>query len=135
MFYETHPTIPANTAQTAPLDTDVPIHPGIVKRVEIHFPPGCAALVHVQIYHWERQVWPSNPDSSFVGDTFPITWSEDYAIVDPPFVLTVKGWNDDELYPHAPIIRFQIERVQVSVLDRLATAIFGSQPLLPSARG
>ncbi len=129
MIYETRLTIPANTTQAQAVETDVSIHPGTVTVLEILFPTGCAGLVHVQILHWVRQIWPSNPNSDFTGNGDPMTFAEDYEVLDPPFFFTVRGWNTDELYPHTPIVRFQITPKQVGLLRSLANLFTGPRLL------
>ena len=36
----------------------------------------------------------------FSGDTFPIDWGEYYESYQPPYELKLKGWNEDDTYPH-----------------------------------
>jgi hypothetical protein len=109
MFYEKQLTIPKNTARSAPVETTIEIHPGIALGGEVFFPPGCAALAHVQVYYWEHQVAPVNPDGYFSGDGPPATpFNLDLEIVDPPYLFTVVGWNEDDTYPHTPIVRINV---------------------------
>jgi len=129
MIYETRLTIPPNTSQADAVSTDVSIHPGTVTVLEVLFPTGCAGLVHVQIQHWHRQVWPNNPDGDFSGNGSPMTFAEDYEVVDPPFFFTVIGWNEDEFYPHTPIVRFQITPKSVGLLRSLANLFTGPRLL------
>jgi hypothetical protein len=108
MIYEKRLTIPANTAQAAPVSTTVEVHPGVVKRVEVSFPPGPAGLAHCQIYLWERQIWPANPDSDFAGDDLQMIFDEDLDLADPPFEFDIVGWNLDDTYPHTVTVRLLI---------------------------
>jgi hypothetical protein len=108
MFYELSLTLPANTPESAPVTDTIPVHPGVVKRVEVLFPDGCVGLVHVRLYYYERQLWPSNPDSSFAGDGDKIAFDEDLELTGAPFVFGVEGWNLDDTYQHTPIIRISV---------------------------
>lgn len=130
MFYELRISIPANTAKAAAVDTDLFLHAGTVTQVGIEFPKGCAGLVHVQIFHWERQLWPTNTDSDFIGDGAQIVFTEDYKVVDPPFIFTVREWNLDELYAHAPIVRLQIVPLKDDPLSRIVGLFTGTRQLL-----
>ncbi len=131
MIYEITLTIPPNTAQAAPVTEDIPIHPGLLKQVEIIFPPGPCGLAHVQLYLWERQLYPANPDSDFMGDDVSIVEQEDLEIVDPPFVITALGWNEDDTFPHSPVIRLNVipkEKDLKTVLLALLPASTGPGP-------
>src|SRR5574341_393433 len=108
MIYETRLTIPKNTPATSPQTAVIPVHPGIVKRLEIVFPAGCVGLVHLQVFYWEHQIWPSNPDADFSGDDAHLEFEEDLEIVDLPFEFRVEGWNLDDTYEHTPIVRVLI---------------------------
>lgn len=125
MIYEQRLTLPPNTLPSAALEIDVAIHPGTVTLVEILFPTGCAGLAHVQIFHWERQLWPTNENGDFSGNGDPITFAEDYKVVDPPYLFTIRGWNLDELYPHTPIVRFQITPETGGVIGALSNLLTG----------
>lgn len=108
MIYEMRLTLPKNTAREVPVITDIEIHPGIIRQVEVIFPAGCCGLVGVTLWLWERQLWPVNPDSFFSGDNAHLVCPEDLEIVDPPFVISARGWNDDDTFEHRPIIRIQV---------------------------
>lgn len=124
MFYETSLAIPKNTLETAPVETSIPIHPGIALGGEVFFPPGCSALARIRIYYWEHQIAPANPDSYFTGDGAPATpFNLDLEIVDPPFVFTVRGWNLDDTYPHTPIIRLNVVPFEKDVRVLLSSLV------------
>lgn len=132
MIYEKRLTIPKNTPQASPVTTTLPIHPGIVERVSVSWPPGPSGLAHVQIWYWERQLWPANPDSDFYGDDEVIDFPEDLEIVDPPFEFTIKGWNLDDTYPHTPIIRLQITPRDKNIRSIFQNLLLGATgPITP----
>ena len=105
MQYEQSILIPKNTPIETPVLADLQVHSGNLTHVEVYFPPRCAGLAHLRIFYWERQIYPSNPDSYFTADGYPIAWSEDLDLVDPPFRFSLRGWNDDDTFPHTPIVR------------------------------
>lgn len=127
MIYELPLTIPKNTPASAPVSDTLPVHPGKVQQVSVYFPPGPSGLAHVMIFLWERQLWPANPDSDFIGDDLLITFPEDLDLVDPPFEFVIKGWNEDDTYPHTPIVRLQITPFGKSVQDVLRALTTGPQ--------
>ena len=100
MLFKASITIPANTASTAPTVETLPIAHGIITKFMVRPRPGHAALAHLVILHHEHQIAPSTPDMDLSGDTFPIDWEEYYESYQPPYELKLKGWNDDDTYPH-----------------------------------
>jgi len=135
MYYETILTLPANTLQTDPVRQILPIHPGTIQHVEVLFPPGCAALAHVQVLYWCHQLWPSNPDSFFSGNGYPISYDEDLQIVDPPYELELVGWNEDDTYAHHPILRVQVVPLGGTTNDILSRIFLGAAGPITDAAG
>lgn len=108
MFYEFRLTIPANTSRAEPAEDVVEVSPGRVVAVEIQFPPGCAALAHVAVLQELHQLWPTNPDGDIAADGASISFQEDHLLDQPPFQLTLRGWNEDDTYPHTITFRFNV---------------------------
>lgn len=125
MIYEKRLTIPKNTLASAQVSTTFPIHPGVIHQVSVFFPPGTAALAHLTIWLWQRQLWPANPDGDFTGDGELLTFPENLEIVDPPFELTLQGYNLDDTYPHTPIVRVQIDPFEKDLLTMLGALTVG----------
>jgi len=108
VFYEFRLTIPASTPATAPLEELVTLDTGRIVKGEILFPRGCVGLVHVKVRREYHQLWPSSPDRDFAGDDAHIEWSEDLDFSEPPYTLTLVGWNEDDSYPHTVTFRFNL---------------------------
>ena len=51
MFYVLPLTIPADTPETDPIEEELALTYGVIQRVEIEFPPGCAGLAHIKILY------------------------------------------------------------------------------------
>lgn len=133
MLYEYSLTIAANTPATAPATLAAPLAPGTVARVDVQFPSGCVGLVHVQIWRREHQVWPGNLDGNIAAEGLVVSWPDDYDLDDEPFGLEVRGWNDDDTFPHTITFRFALlplgakeaVRESAGLLRRIAQSIFG----------
>lgn len=108
MFYEQKLTIPKNTPIASPVEVDMPVHSGVIQQVTVELPAGCVGLVGVRLLIWERQVWPSNPDSWFTGNDMILTFPEDLELTDAPYTITIQGYNLDDTYQHEPKVRMQI---------------------------
>lgn len=110
MFYRYSLTVPADTPATAPVAETMYLCHGIIHQVEIAFPPGCAALVHVAVYRFEHQAWPTNPDEQFAWDDYNIVIrQESFGLVTQPYTLSLRAWSEDEAYAHTVVCRIGIK--------------------------
>lgn len=100
MIFETSITIPANTASTNPETVMLGIAHGIITKIMVRPRPGHQALAHCVILHHEHQIAPSTENMDLHGDAPPIDWEEYYESYQPPYELKIKGWNEDDTYPH-----------------------------------
>jgi hypothetical protein len=123
MLYQQTLSLPPATPKTSPIRETLIMSKGTVTKVEIIFPPGCAGLAHIQILHHESIIFPSSPDESFIGDTFPISWNEDFPVTESPFTFVIQGWNLDTRYAHSPVVRFEMLSNANSLQDYLAKLI------------
>lgn len=124
MFYRYSLLIPASTAQAAPVSTTMQLAHGIVHQVEIAFPPGCAGLVHVAVFRFEHQRWPTNTDQQFAWDDYTIVMrNEKFGLVSQPYTLTLRGWSEDTTFDHTVVCRIGIKKPDLhrpgSVIGRL----------------
>lgn len=94
---------------------------GIIHRVEVGFPSGCAGLVHIQIKEGLHQRWPSNPEGSFNSDGYTIGFDEHLKFYEEPYILTLVGWNLDDTYDHIIEVRFGILPPEVLISERSIT--------------
>jgi len=101
MLFEAQITIPKNTTSTNPTTEICKIAHGIITKIMVRPRPGHAGLAHLVILHHEHQIAPSTEGMSLHGDSWPIDWEEYYESYQPPYELKLKGWNEDDTYPHA----------------------------------
>ena len=128
MFYDFDIPIPANTAEDDPYQKELHLTKGVIHRVEIEFPAGCAGLAHLKILKFNAPLWPTNPEGSFHSDNHVIAFNEAYELSTWPYTLTVKAWNEDDTYQHTLKLRLGIlpaeliipEKGLRSILSRLA---------------
>lgn len=74
----------------------------------ITFPPGCAGLVKLRIYHEGHPFVPVNAENYIRGNNITFQFPVMYEITDEPQILTVEAWNEDETYSHTVDILFLI---------------------------
>jgi len=113
MLFTASITIPKNTTSAYPTIVTFGIAKGIITKFMVRPRPGHASLAHCVILHHEHQIAPSTENMNLHGDYFPIEWEDFYESYQPPFELRLKGWNEDDTYPHT----FDIS---VAVLPRKA---------------
>lgn len=112
--------IAANTTKAAPVRVATPLNKGKLVKVSVYFPWGCAGLAHVRILHWEHQLYPTNLDEWLAGNEILIEFECAYNIEQGHTEFKVEGWNEDDFYPHTPVISFVV--IPVSGLYRPETA-------------
>lgn len=100
MLFSASLTVPANTLKTAPSESVLKIAHGIITKFMVRPRPGHAGLAHCVILHLEHQIAPSTQDMDISGDAFPVDWEEYYEIYQSPYELKIRGWNEDDTYPH-----------------------------------
>lgn len=108
MFYEYALTIPANTPATALTESEVTLDVGRIVGVELQFPRGCVGLVHAAVRRELHQLWPTNPDGFITAEEARISWQEDLDFTEPPYTLTLVGYNEDDSFPHTVTFRFNL---------------------------
>jgi hypothetical protein len=105
MIYMANVTIPANTPSTSPVCQRIQVIRGLVYKIEIMFPPGCAGLAHVVINDGGFQVWPATSGTDFSCDDFTISFDDTYLKTVDPIQFQVYGYNEDETYEHTIQVR------------------------------
>jgi len=112
-------TIPANTAEAAPHEEDLKLTDGVITRVEVEFPAGCAGLAHTYARQAIHQVFPTNPDGDLCSDNYVAAWMDYEDLDTDPRILTIGGWNLDDTYDHT--ITWRIELTPREIAERMKT--------------
>ena len=100
MLFQADITITAGKTKADPQVETLKIAHGIITKIMVRIPAGHRALAHLIILHHEHQIAPSTEGMDLHGNFFPIDWEEYYESYQPPYELKLKGWNDDDTYPH-----------------------------------
>lgn len=132
MFYEFVLTVPAGTEKEAQESLECDLDYGIITLVEVSFPPGPRRLVYVCIDDKLHQLWPTNPEGAFRGDNWTIRFTARHPLLEPPYMLKLRGWSPDCTYPHDITVRFEVlppeeaypYMEQVGLLSKIKT-LFG----------
>jgi hypothetical protein len=126
MIYILTLSVPASTDRTAPLEETLKLTAGNITKVGVEFPPGCAWLVGVRVLEKDRILYPSSPDDWLVSDGQLLQWSDNYPLVDAPFEVVIRAYNDDPYYAHTLRLYFEVMVAQEAVtIPETATSTSG----------
>jgi len=116
MFYRVSLHVPANTPITTPVTALIPAVRGVVYRVSLQFPDGCAGLVHANLWHREFQLWPSNMGEWFSADGHVIEFTEEYQLVEVPYVFRLEAYSEDDTFSHKISVRIGMRKLEAGRL-------------------
>lgn len=108
-------SIAANTSVTAYDTLEFTLPFGVVRKVRITFPWGCAGLVFLSIDHNERQLWPTTPGEWFYGNDVTIEFEDDYLLTEAWNNFRLRAYNDDDTYAHTVTVHFLVDSAPFGV--------------------
>ena len=106
--HEVEFTIPVGVTREAPLRKEVTLPRGIVEELDVIFPPGPVGLVGVRVFRGLHQVVPARYADWLIGEDITFTHRTPVELLSEPYVLTLEGYNEDEVYDHTVIFRFTV---------------------------
>jgi len=109
MFYEYNITYPPNTLKDIEQVNVLRLTRGIIRKVELVFPRGCAGLVGVRIFRGPTQIIPLNYGGYVDTDGETVTINTDIDLTVNPYEVEVRGYNEDDTYEHTIRFRFELE--------------------------
>ncbi len=125
MDYNVALAVPANTPETSPAKLDVHLTHGLIVKVRVGFPDGCADYVHVVIMRGGHQVWPSNRSGNYSWNNYVYEIEESYPLEYDPFSMRVVAWNDDQRNPHTVTVGFNMLPLEPGKLGRFVQTVLG----------
>lgn len=109
--YSADIVLPANTPERAPIELLMPVYTGWCQSVAVLFPSGCAQLARVAIFDRDSQIAPA-PTSHvawLTGDGQPpVMVPVRRRLSGPPYLIKIRGWNEDDTYPHIPTVMIEM---------------------------
>jgi hypothetical protein len=140
MLYKEEITTPINTARTSPMRTELELAVGVVSRVSLSFPAGCAGLVGLRVLDGLLQLWPLTPGEWFITDNFTIDFPENRFLTSGAKTLTIESFNEDTHYEHSVSVQVHVAEPSVDptaqvrqILEALESAAADSnQVVLPA---
>jgi len=98
-------TIPRNTPKAQPVEVEIKVEQEVITKFELHFPPGCAGMVHARVLYGIKQIWPWNKPETFTGDGETLSFPEYWECPEIPCKLIFQGWSPGTQHPHTLILR------------------------------
>ncbi len=108
MLYSKQITLSSGATEATSTKTYFKVNKGVISDFWITFPPGCAGLVKLRVYHEGHPFLPVNKDNYLRGDNYTFRFPVMFEITEEPMRLTVEAWNEDDTYTHTVDIMFLI---------------------------
>ena len=108
MLHSKHLTLLAGKTEAQATRAKFKVNQGVIYRVWVTFPAGCAGLVKLRMYHEGHPFLPVDKDAYISGDSYVFEYPIFFEIKHQPEIITVEAWNTDEVYDHNIDIQFLI---------------------------
>lgn len=115
MQYHFPLTLSPNTQIASPTRLTTKLCIGILEKISVYFPWGCAGLVGIRILHYEHQLCPTNRGEWFTGNEINIEFRAEYFIWEGENDFKIEGYNLDDFYEHTPLISYNVLRGGLAV--------------------
>ena len=124
--------VPANTPDIDPIQKEIVLERGVITRIQVHFPPGCAGKVYTAAYEGHVQLFPRPAGSWLAGDGETVTAETFIPVLKDTVKLTIYAKSPGALYPHTITWRINVLPPHVAmwwmVLEKfinILSSIFG----------
>lgn len=124
-------TVPADTSQAAPVESEVKLITGTIRRVAIAFPPGCFDMVDVIIKEELMQISPANQGASHHWDNYTEVFDLEYPLTSPEPVIQLVGWSPGTKFQHVITFRFDVTPAGGDDREALINLLMGAGGFSP----
>lgn len=104
-------TIPPSTTEKNAVFQSFDIARRVVNKINVHIPDGHKYLTHLQIKTRGKLILPEfgSSDEWLEGNNQDktTTFSPPLVLDGPPYEITLRGWSDDDTYPHTFFVEVQ----------------------------
>lgn len=104
MIYWLECPIPANTTKENPFILEQSIPNGVIYKLIVYFPRGCAGLSGVAIYNEDFQLYPTNRGGWFIGEDVIYQFDDTYIFDFASKMIKIRAYNLSTLYEHKVMI-------------------------------
>lgn len=104
-------TIPDDTQISSPVSYDLSLPVGMINKLWVEFPRGCAGLVGLRILRGVNQIFPL-PDTVWMrSDNAVFDFRFSHVISSEPLSVTIQGYNIDDTYHHTVWVGFEMSGI------------------------
>lgn len=121
-FFAYLPT-PINTPAASPIEYEMLLPIGVVRRIWVEMPSGCAGLVGIRVFRGIYQIFPLPDGTWYRSNGSVVNFAFTHEITNEPYALTIKTYNLDDTYPHTPWVGFEMTGRQGEISPTLAGLI------------
>jgi len=100
MLHSKHITFEPGQTEETSLKTRFQVNRGMMHTIWVTYPPGCAGLVKLRLFHEGHPFLPVEKDAFIRGDAITYVYPVMYEIKTAPEQITIEGWNEDDTYSH-----------------------------------
>lgn len=108
MLHSKHITLIKGNTEATSTKTRFKVNKGIIYRVWITFPKGCAGLVKLRIYLEGHPFLPVDKDAYISGSNYVFEYPVFVEIDEEPRYITIEGWNEDDNHNHTIDVQMMI---------------------------
>ena len=124
MIFKVDVPLPSNTPILTPIDITMVLTSGMVKKIGVYFPWGCAGLAGIQVIRRTWQLAPITRGEWLASNELLLTNSYNFNLNVEPYELIIRGYNIDDTYDHTPFVIVEIIRdARTIALDRLLSEL------------
>lgn len=135
MIYEWSIAVAANTTKANRDRKNITLPQGVIHRVNVIFPTGCAGLAHLIVRDGVSNVYPTNSDDSFNSDNEIIDFRDFFKLPYKRNKLQIYTWNLDDTYAHTITLRLGVLPEEVLLPFKVWEALINSMKKLFGVRG
>ena len=110
MQYTTEITFTRATTRESQESKTLKCAKGVIHRIDVVFPAGCHGKVNVAIFVGGHSIAPSTEGQTYKGDDEVISIPEFIELGKELNIVTISGWNEDNVYEHRILIRIYVLR-------------------------
>ena len=112
-------TLPKLTDITAPQEVVMPLPIGMIRRLWVEMPEGCAGLVGLQVWRRVYQIFPLPEGQWYVSDNTTVNFAFSHSVHNEPYEVTLRAYNLDDTYRHQPWIAFEMTGLRKDLSPQL----------------
>ena len=108
MLYTKEITFTKNGSVTSQITSKIKAARGVIHKVDIVFPSGCAGLVKVAIFLGSASITPSTAGMTISGNDEIVQIPEFIQLRKDFNIITIKGFNTDDTFDHTILFRIYV---------------------------